>query len=155
MRRVLTVGLTMVMAAAVVTPALGAKAKPPLKATSNGWYVFDGVEPTTKTPKNGTNTRCVNDPNTPPVIALGARFGIKNRSAPKTRKYILNGPGGIHIVAGATSSLKPGNYYRRFRASAAGQSSFGPGKYTFKLKKTGSGPTLTSETITLVDDPSC
>lgn len=153
MKRALVVALATATSVGVAVPA--ASAAKSLKATSNGWYVFDGVEPTTKTPKNGTNTRCVNDPNTPPVIGLGARFSILNKPAPKTRKYILNGPGGIHYSSGATSSLKPGAYYRRFRASSVGRSSFPPGKYTFKLKKTGSGPTLTSETITLVDDPNC
>jgi hypothetical protein len=154
MKRVLVVVLALATSAALTAPAMGATAKkPPLKATSNGWYVFDGVEPTTKTPKGGTNTRCVNDPNTPPILALGARFSIKNRNAPASRKYILNGPNGIHFQQGATSSLAPGAYYRRFRASSIGQNSLPPGVYTFKLKV--GSKVLTSEKITLVDDPSC
>ena len=154
MKRILVVVLALATSAAMTSPALGAKAKkPPLKVTSNGWYVFDGVDPTTKTPKDGTNTRCVNNPNTPPVIALGARFSIKNRSAPASRKYVLNGPEGIHVSSGATSSLKPGAYYRRFSASTIGQSSLPPGKYTFKIKV--GSKALTSETSTLVDDPNC
>ena len=154
MKRALVVVLTMATSVAVAVPAAsGATAKPPLKATSNGWYVFDGQPPTGQVPKNGTNHRCVNDPSTPPVNGLAARFSIKNRSAPKSRKYILNGPGGIHLQQGATSSLKPGSYYRRFNASSTGASSFPPGKYTFKLKV--GSKVLTSQTITLVDDPNC
>src|SRR5581483_876740 len=108
MKRALVVAVAIATSVGVAVPAAsGAKAKKPLKVTSNGWYVFDGVEPTTNTPKGGTNTRCVNNPNTPPVNALGPRFTIKNRPAPKTRKYVLNGPEGIHFTGGATSSLAP------------------------------------------------
>ena len=153
MKRLLVAVLAVATSAGVAVPAAsGAKAKP-LKATSNGWYVFDGVGATGQTPKNGTYTRCVNDPNTPPVNGLGARFSIKNRSAPKSRKYVLNGPSGIHFSGGATSSLKPGSYYRRFNASSIGRGSLPPGTYTFKLKV--GSKVLTSETITLVDDSSC
>jgi len=152
MKRLLAVGLVVATSAAVAVPsAVGAK--PPLKAKSNGWYVFDGVPPTGVVPKGGTYTRCVNDPNTPPVNRLGARYSILNRSAPKGTKHILNGPGGLHLVQPTGSSTKPGAYYHNFRASAAGQSSFGPGKYTYKLKV--NGVQKTSESITLVDDPSC
>src|SRR3954451_9434810 len=142
MKRILVVALA--MAVGVAVPSASGAAKKPLKATSNGWYVFDGVGSASITPKNGTYTRCVNDPNTPPVLALAARFTIKNRPAPKSRKYILNGPGGIHFSQGATSALNPGSYYRRFRASAIGRNSLPPGKYTFKLKI--GSTVLTSET---------
>jgi hypothetical protein len=152
MKRILVVALTMALTVGVASSADGAKKKP-LKATSNGWYVFDGVPPTTKTPKDGTYTRCVNDPNTPPVNQLGARYSIKNRSAPAGTKRILNGPSGIHFSHSTSSATQPGAFFHRFYASQAGRSSFPPGKYTFKLKV--GKKQLTSETITLVDDPSC
>jgi hypothetical protein len=154
MKRFLAVVVTVAASVAVAVPsAVGAKAKPPLKAKSNGWYVFDGKPPTGVVPKGGTNTRCVNDPNTPPVNRLGARYSILNRSAPKGTKHILNGPGGLHIVHSTIKATQPGAYYHNFRASNAGQSSFGPGKYTYKMKV--KGVQKTSESITLVDDSSC
>ena len=153
MKRVFALMTTAVVAVAVASPAMGAKAKPPLKVTSNGWYVFDYSGPITKTPKGGTYTRCVNDPNTPPVKELGARFSVKNRNAPASRKYILNGPGGIHFSQGATKSLAPGSYYRRFAASTIGKDSLPAGVYTFKFKV--GSKVLTSEKITLVEDASC
>jgi hypothetical protein len=153
MRRILTIGLAVAMSVAVGVPtATGAKKKP-LKATANGWYVFDGQPPTGKTPKNGTYTRCTNDPATPPVNQLGARYSILNRSAPKGRKYILNGPSKIHFSVTSSKSLKPGKYFARFRASKIGRTSLPPGKYTFRIKI--GKKSLTSESITLVDDTSC
>ena|SRR6059058_542463 len=152
MKRVLAVTLAVAMSVAVAPAALGAKKKP-LKATANGWYVFDGVGTASSTPKGGTYTRCTNNPDTPPVIALAARYSILNRSAPKSRKYILNGPSGIHFSDSASTSLKPGAYFHRFRASSIGQNSLPPGTYTFKLKV--GKKTLTAETITLVDDSTC
>ena len=152
MKRILVVALALAMSVGVASSAEGAKKKP-LKATSNGWYVFDGVGTASKTPKNGTYTRCVNNPDTPPVIRLGARYSILNRSAPKGTKHILNGPGGLHLVQPTGSSTPPGAYYHRFSASSAGLSSFSPGKYTYKMKV--GTATKTTETITLVDDPSC
>jgi hypothetical protein len=152
MRRVLVVALAMTMSVGVASSAEGAKKKP-LKATSNGWYIYDGVGTASKTPKNGTYTRCVNDPNTPPVIRLGARYSILNRSAPKGTKHILNGPGGIHIVDKTSSATPPSNRIHVFSASTAGKSSFGPGKYTYRLKV--GTTTKTTESVTLVDDPNC
>jgi hypothetical protein len=149
MRRVLVVLLAMTMSVGVASSAEGAKKKP-LKATSNGWYVYDGVHPRSKTPKNGTHTRCVSDPG---VIALGARYSILNKSLPKGAKHILNGPGGIHIVDKTSSSTPPSNRIHNFLSSRVGQDSFGPGKYTYRLK-TGK-TTRTTESITLVDDPNC
>jgi len=149
MRRILVVAVA--IAVGVVVPsASGAKA---LKATSNGWYVFDHVPPTTKTPKDGTYTRCVNNPNTPPVVELGARFSILNKPLPKGSKYILNGPSKLHIVHTTSAKLSPGAYFYRFASSKAGRSSFSPGKYVFKLKV--GTTTKTSEFIKLVDDSSC
>jgi hypothetical protein len=156
MKRAVVVILAMATSVAVAIPATsGAKAKPkPLKAASKGWYVFDGVPPTTKTPKNGTYTRCTNNPDTPPVNQLGARYRIKNKSAPKRKtKHILNGPGGIHFQDRTTAKTKPGAYYHRFSASAIGRTSLPPGKYTYRLKV--KSKTLTKMTITLVDDTTC
>ena len=152
MKRILVIGLTAAMTVAMSPVAEGAKKKP-LKATSNGWYVFDGVGSASKTPKNGTYTRCVNDPSTPPVIGLGGRYSIVNKSLPAGSKYILNGPNGFHLAQSNSAKVKPGAYYHIFRASAAGRSSLEPGVYHFKLK-TGTR-TLTTESITLVDDASC
>jgi hypothetical protein len=152
MKRVLAIGLAVATSVALVPSVSGAKAKP-LKATANGWYVFDGVGPVTKTPKGGTYSRCTNNPDTPPVTQLGARYSILNKSAPKGRKYILNGPNAIHFSSTASTSVPPGNYFHRFRAVDIGQSSLPPGKYTFKLKV--GKKTLTSESITLVDDTTC
>jgi opacity protein-like surface antigen len=155
MKRFLVVVLAVATSVAVAVPAAsGAKAKP-LKATPAGWYVFDGVGSATSKPNGGTYSRCVNDPNTPPVIGLGGRYNIKNKSAPKGLQRILNGPGGIHIVHTVQSGkTPPGNgYVHRFDASDAGKDSFGPGKYTFRLKV--GKKSLTSETIKLVDNPNC
>ena len=153
MKRLLAVGLAVATSVAVAVPsAVGAKAKT-LKATSNGWYVFDGVGTASKTPKGGTYSRCVNNPDTPPVIGLAARFSVKNKPAPTGTKYILNGPGGVHIVHTTSGKVPPNDYFYRFRSVSAGKSSFSPGKYTFKFKV--GSKTLTTESITLVDDPSC
>jgi hypothetical protein len=138
---------------ALALHATSGAATKPLKATTKGWYVFDGVPPTATTAKNGTYTRCTNDPDTPPVTQLGARYSIKNKSAPKKTKHILNGPDGIHFLHRTSSKTKPGAYYHRFRASAIGRSSLPPGKYTYRLKV--KSKTLTKMTITLVDDTSC
>src|SRR4051812_5776983 len=153
MRRSLVVVLVMATAAAVAIPAASGATKKPLKVTTRGWYVFDGVDPVGTTAKNGTYRRCTHDPQTPPVNALAARYAVKNRPAPKGRKHILNGPDAIHIAASSTKASKPGKYFARFRASRIGRSSFPPGKYTYK-QKIGS-KTLAKETITLVDDTSC
>ena len=154
MRRVLVVALAMVMTVGVASSAEGAKKKP-LKVTANGWYVFDhGPDGKVgKTPKNGTYTRCVNDPNTPPVQELGGRYLIKNRTAPKGMKQILNGPSGIHFSDSTPQKRPPGAYAHRFAASSIGRSSLPPGKYTFKVK-IGSTTKMT-ETIKLVDNPNC
>src|SRR3954466_5064366 len=122
MKRALVVALATATSVGVAVPA--ASAAKSLKATSNGWYVFDNVPPTTKTPKNGTNTRCVNDPNTPPVTGLGARFSIKNKSLPKGSKYILNGPSKLHIVHTTSGPVSPGAYFYKFLSSKAGRDSF-------------------------------
>jgi hypothetical protein len=150
MKRILVLGLTAAMSVALVPSALGAKAKP-LKVKTNGWYVFDGVGSASSTPKGGTYSRCTNSQ--PAVIALGARYSVLNRSAPKGTKYILNGPNGIHFADTSTAKLKPGKYYHNFRASSLGQSSLPPGTYKFKLKV--KGKTLGSMAITLVDDATC
>jgi hypothetical protein len=152
-KRFLAMTLAVATSVGIAVPAASGAAKKPLKATSNGWYVFDSVPPTTKTPKNGTYTRCVNDPNTPPVNQLGARYSILNKSAPKGTKHILNGPGGIHFAHATTSATKPGGYFHRFRASSIGRTSLPPGKYTYKLKV--GTKQLTTMTITLVDNPGC
>jgi hypothetical protein len=153
MKRLLVAALATATSVGVAVPAVSGAAGKPLKVTSNGWYVFDEKPPTTKTPKNGTNTRCVNDPNTPPVKSLGARFGIANKSLPKGSKYILNGPSKLHIVHATGAAVSPGAYFYKFKSSKAGRSSFSPGKYTFLLKvgKT----TKTTEFIKLVDNPNC
>ena len=152
MKRVLVIGLTAAMSVAMAPSAMGAHAKAkPLKATANGWYVFDGVGPVTATPKGGTYTRCTSSQ--PPVNALGARYSILHKSAPKGTKYILNGPSGIAFSDSLSAKLKPGNYFHRFRASSIGQSSLPAGAYNFSLKV--GKKTLASMSITLVDDDTC
>jgi hypothetical protein len=154
MKRVLVVALTIFMTVGVASSAEGAKKKP-LKVSANGWYVFDhGADGKVgKTPKNGTYTRCVSDPNTPPIQELGGRYIIRNKSLPAGAKQILNGPSGIHFSDSTPQKRKPGLYAHRFAASTIGRSSLPPGKYTFKVKL--GKKTLMSEFIKLVDNNSC
>jgi hypothetical protein len=154
MKRILVVAVAMLTTVAVASSADAAKKKP-LKVTANGWYVFDyGPDHKVgKTPKNGTYTRCVSDPNTPPVQELGGRYIISNRTAPVGMKQILNGPSGIHFSDPTPQKRKPGAYAHRFAASSIGRGSLPPGKYTFKVKV--GKKTLMSEFIKLVDDNSC
>jgi len=155
MKRFLVVALAVLTTVAMTASAEGAKKKPPLKIAANGWYIFDyGPDGKVgKTPKNGTYTRCVNDPNTPPVQELGGRYLIKNRTAPLGMKQILNGPQKIHFSHPTGQKRPPGAYAHRFAASSIGRSSLPPGKYTFRVKigKT----TKMTETIKLVDNPNC
>ena len=156
MKRALVVVLAMVTSVAVAIPAAsGARTKPkPLKAVSKGWYVFDGVGTASRAPKNGSYTRCTNDPNTPPVYKLGARYRIKNRAAPKGKtKHLLSGPSGIRFRHPTSAKTKPGAYYHEFSATAIGRTSLPPGKYTYRLKV--KSKILTKMTITLVDDTTC
>ena len=151
MKRVLAVTLALAASVALAPSASAAKS---LSIKSKGWLVYDGVGTSDSVPKGGTYTRCVNNPDTPPVIGLRAKFDIKNKPLPKGAKLILNGPSKLHIVFTNPSKVGPGNGFSyRFDSFDANRESFGPGKYTFRAKV--GGTTKSTQIIKLVDNTSC